>query len=121
MRVAKMEAYTRAGILRYLGGKDFKEIGHNTYAYEEDGNVGIRYHNTTIVRLFTDGTMMLNNSGWHTSTTSGRMHDFSMENGGGRVGIKNGTMLYYPPLGGAPVKITSPIHVDLTTGEVIKH
>lgn len=121
MGVAKMAAYTRAGILRYLDGKDSKKIGHNTYAYVEDGNVGIRYHNTTIVGLFTDGTMILNNGGWHTTTTSGRMHAFSMENGGGRVGIKNGTMLYYPPHDGTPVEMTSPIHVDLTTGEVIKH
>ena len=75
MSVAKMPTirnYDEA--LDMLNGRTYKKIGHNTELVNgNDGSIGIRYHNTVIVRYHANGTLTLNTGGYNTVTTFGRM------------------------------------------------
>lgn len=55
-----------------------RKIGNNTYAeIEYDDSVSIILHGTTVVRLYPNGLVKLNSSGWRTSTTKDRINKYS--------------------------------------------
>lgn len=62
-----------------------KRVANNTYAERYDGNgtfeepdaVGIRLHNTTVVKYTKTGELVLNSGGWQTVTTKDRINGFT--------------------------------------------
>lgn len=51
-----------------------KKLGNNTYLIrKEDGMLAVKFHDTEVVTWFPDGTCILDNGGWFTSTTKDRM------------------------------------------------
>ena len=64
-------------ILRGRGGK--KKLENNTYLEREsEDEFGVVLHSTTIVRIFRDGSYILDSGGWHTVTTKDRMNRYAM-------------------------------------------
>lgn len=56
--------------------KDFRKIGHNTYAYRTANGYGITYHQTQIFHITDEGVITIDSGGWHTSTTKTRMNEW---------------------------------------------
>ena len=57
-------------VVRGKRNSDRRKVGNNTYAeILSDGSVGIKLHNTYVVKIHEDGTYTLNSGGWNTSTT----------------------------------------------------
>jgi len=55
-----------------------RKVGNNTYAeILNDNTVGIKLHNTYVVKIRNDGTYTLNSGGWQTSTTKDRINQYS--------------------------------------------
>lgn len=108
-----------------------KKIAHNTYAHYRPNGVEVTYHGNRIMFMpFHEGPLDTNeamnrhvlyeisNAGWHTMTTAGRLHQITRANGGGMVGIKNGTMRYTAP-DGTVHDMYSTLVIDSVTGEVV--
>ena len=76
MAVANIETFkSYADALAFMKGKTWAKIGHNTkLVNDNNGSIGIRYHDTVIVRYHANGTVTLNTGGWDTRTTFGRMN-----------------------------------------------
>lgn len=76
----------------------------------DDGSIGVTYHDTEILRFYTDGTVRLRTDGWFTQTTARRMNDF--------LGTGNGLFIQ---VGGNPWRVTvrrkNPAHVDWRDSE----
>jgi hypothetical protein len=56
------------------------KLANNTYMTWEDTSedpkwFGVRFHHTTIVEFYSDGTIALNTGGWETVSTKSRMND----------------------------------------------
>ena len=90
MPVAKMPTIRNyADALAFLDGKTSRKIGHNTELVNDGkDSVGVRYHDTVIVRFHQNGALELDCNGWPTMTTLGRMHQFAIHKGFG-VGRSN--------------------------------
>ena len=90
MSVAKMPTIRNFDeALDMLNGRTYKKIGNNTeLVYDGKDSVGVRYHNTVIVRFHQNGALELDCNGWTTMTTLGRMHQFAIHKGFG-VGRSN--------------------------------
>lgn len=71
--------YTEA--VKMVRGKrnaERRKVGNNTYAeILPNGSVGIKLHNTYVVKIHEDGTYTLNSGGWNTSTTKDRINQYS--------------------------------------------
>ena len=97
------------------GGK----IAHNTYVFAGDHGLELTYHGNRIVFKPYGGLHYeISNAGWHTVTTSGRLHQITRANGGGTVNIKDGVMRYTSP-SGTVHEMFSPLLIDMRTGEVV--
>lgn len=106
MAVANIETFkSYADALAFLDGKASVKIGHNTTLENgNDGSVGIRYHDTVIVRYRADGSVTFNTDGWGTMTTLGRMDQASVHFGY-RISRKNWETVLTPRhTDAAPVK-----------------
>lgn len=100
-------------------GKRVK-VAHNTHIYAGDHGIELTYHDNRIVFVPYGGLHYeINNAGWHTTTTAGRLHQITRANGGGAVNIKNGVMRYTAPSGTA-YEMHGPLLIDMRTGEVIE-
>lgn len=65
-------------MVRGKTGRDRRKVGNNTYAeILPNGSVGIKLHNTYVVKIHGDGTYTLNSEGWNTSTTKDRINQYS--------------------------------------------
>jgi hypothetical protein len=61
-----------------LKKRDKKKLGTATTLEKlSDTQIGIRYHNTVVIRYNADGSIQLNNGGWTTPTTKKRINDFT--------------------------------------------
>lgn len=60
---------------RFLNGKGYRRIGHNTSVEELHGDrYGVRLHSTFVVVFEPDGKVTLNSAGWKTVTTQDRIN-----------------------------------------------
>ena len=97
------------------------KVAHNTYAYAGDDGVEITYHgNRILLKGYGATHYEINNAGWHTVTTAGRLHQITRDNGGGTVNIKNGVMRYTAP-SGTVHEMYGPLLIELATGEVAEN
>ena len=79
MNVAKMSCsrLTYESMTEFLGGREDKKLGHNTFVERiSEFEIGIKYHNTYIVKLDPTDIMTVNTGGWDTVTTKGRLNLF---------------------------------------------
>ena len=96
-------------------------VAHNTYIHAGDHGLELTYHGNRIVfKPYGALHYEIDNAGWHTVTTSGRLHQITRANGGGMVGIDGGVMRYTSP-SGAVNEMYSPLLIDMRTGEVVSH
>ncbi len=73
------DSHMQASIL--LGKRQSRKVGNNTYLEKlNDGDIGVRLHNTYIVRYTHDGKIILNSGGWRTVTTKARINKFIPSN-----------------------------------------
>ena len=71
-----MKNFTEAQ--EFLGKKQIRKIKNNTWAVLLDnGNIGIKLHNTIVVEYFPDGKVRLDSGGWETITTKQRINAYS--------------------------------------------
>jgi len=64
----------------FLGNRDQRIIGHNTWVEDHwltGGFIGVRYHNTIIVKWEKDNVSYFS-GGWKTSTTKQRLNEFML-------------------------------------------
>lgn len=69
---------------KYLAGgrdKNNRPLANNTRMERRPNAITIRFHATDIVTYYADGRIILNTGGWHTVTTSDRIHRFSPSKG----------------------------------------
>lgn len=60
-----------------LGNKEVKKIGHNTIIRRIDEfTIGLKYHDTDIVKIDPTNIVTLSNGGWDTPTTKDRLNQF---------------------------------------------
>lgn len=60
-----------------LKNRESKKVGNNTYLVRiSPETIGVRLHNTVVVRIHSDGTYTLNSGGWRTVTTKARINEF---------------------------------------------
>lgn len=57
--------------------RDQKKLGNNTYAVRHGDYIGIKLHNTEVVKHFQNGDTVLDSGGWKTVTTKDRMNAHS--------------------------------------------
>lgn len=76
---AQMESYIRshADAAAFLGDRESRKLGHNTYVERRQGHLVIRYHRTDIIRYWPSGMVVLDCDGWQTSTTKWRLNECS--------------------------------------------
>lgn len=67
-----------AEALEVLKGRDSMRLGNNTYLVDNwvFGYIGVRLHNTHIVRFYQDGRVTLHTGGYRTVTTKERINQF---------------------------------------------
>lgn len=67
---------SHADAMELLDGKESMKIGYKTWLHywDSDGSVAIVYFDTAIVVYDLEGGIELNAGGWHTTTTTDRMH-----------------------------------------------
>ena len=77
---------------RLLGNRDAKNVAYATAAIrEESGAITITHHHNPIARLDSKGYIQVSNAGWHSPTTTARIHAVLTDNGTGwGCGIKGG-------------------------------
>lgn len=69
-----------ADALALLGSRDSRKIGHNTTLERlEGGTIGVRFHDTIIVRFYASGSLDLNSGGYRTNTTKERINRYLPE------------------------------------------
>lgn len=57
--------------------RESKKVGNNTYLVRiSPETIGVRLHDTIVVRIHSDGTYTLNSGGWRTVTTKARINEF---------------------------------------------
>lgn len=63
------------GLYRSIARKGSGKLSHNTYVTEHDnGSIGVKLHNTEIVRVWPNGKVQLDTGGWFTVTTKQRIN-----------------------------------------------
>lgn len=99
--------------------KQMRTAANNTTVYREDGGaIGIKLHATTIVRINTDDTMVLNSGGWLSSTTKERINRYSSAGISQRNGVwymRDGSLFYDGMVigsGGTPTKPQMPTQYE---------
>jgi hypothetical protein len=75
---------------KFLDGANSKTLCYKTVVHVVDGGIAVKHHHTDIVTYNEDGTITLDNGGWHSQTTANRMHH--LVPAGIRVFIKQGLM-----------------------------
>jgi hypothetical protein len=65
-----------ATAVRLLEGRDSKKVANNTYLERGVSSIGLRLHQTTILRYCEDGSVEYDSGGWRTMTTRERMDRF---------------------------------------------
>lgn len=64
-------------VMGYLRGKRSRKIGYETYIERFNPyEVGIKYHNTYIVKMDVTDVMTITSGGWDTRTTKDRLNQF---------------------------------------------
>ena len=69
-----------AEALAALKGKDYRKLCNNTVAvsvpkfHAEEHYIGIKLHNTFVVKFYADGRIELDSGGWQTVTTKARLN-----------------------------------------------
>jgi len=53
--------------------RNWKKTATSWVQYK-DGSVGVKYHNTVVIRKYVDGSVVLNSGGWQTRTTKERIN-----------------------------------------------
>lgn len=97
------------------------KVAHNTHAHAKGYGLELTYHgNRILFKPYGGLHYEISNAGWHSVTTSGRLHQITRSNGGGIVNIKNGMMRYTSP-SGTVHEMTRPLLIDERSGEVIGH
>ena len=95
------------------------KVAPNTYAHAGNYGLELTYHgNRILFKPYGGSHYEINNAGWHSVTTSGRLHQITRDNGGGTVNIKNGVMRYTTP-SGTVHEMYRPLFVDMYTGEIV--
>lgn len=85
--MAKMKATpkTFAAASQFLAGRDSVKLGNNTWlenvaAFGPEasplGFIGVRLHNTYVVKFWVDGQITLHTGGWYRVTTKDRINEF---------------------------------------------
>ena len=81
--MAKLKATPKnfAEAVEVLKDKISVRLGNNTYLEVTDadpvhGFIGVRLHDTYIVKFWSDGQITLHTGGWHTVTTKDRINEF---------------------------------------------
>lgn len=54
-----------------------RKVANNTYLERHDGYIGLRLHNTTIIRWYPNGRTTLTAGGWETPTTKDRINTWA--------------------------------------------
>lgn len=92
--MAKLKATPKnlAAAIEVLAGRESVRLGNNTYLENLPGLqfIGVRLHNTYIVRFHYNGQITLHSGGWRTVTTKDRINEFIS----GRVYQKRGVWFY---------------------------
>ena len=88
--VAHPKSFSEAQLA--LKGKQSRKLGNNTFLEDLPGLqfIGVRLHNTYIVRFHYNGKVTLHTDGWRTVTTKDRINEFVS----GRVYQKNHVWFY---------------------------
>ena len=69
--------FTDANALLVGRYKHSKKLGNNTYLVRnDDGSVAVKLHDTNVVTMKEDGTIILDSGGWRTNTTKERMNHY---------------------------------------------
>jgi hypothetical protein len=64
-------------MVRGKTNRDTRKVGNNTYAeILPNKSVGIKLHNTYVVKIDTDNDYTLSTGGWYTSTTKDRINSY---------------------------------------------
>jgi hypothetical protein len=92
--MAKLKATPKnyAAAAEVLAGRDSVRLGNNTYLERLNGLqfIGVRLHNTYVVRFHENGQITLHTGGYRTATTKDRINEFIT----GRVYQKNHEWYY---------------------------
>ena len=60
-----------------IKNRETKKVGNNTYLIRIDPEtIGVKLHNTIVVKIHKNGTYTLNSGGWRTVTTKSRINEF---------------------------------------------
>jgi hypothetical protein len=60
-----------------IKNRESKKVGNNTYLVRiSPETIGVRLHNTIVVKIHKDGTYTLNSGGWRTVTTKDRINSY---------------------------------------------
>lgn len=66
---------------RFLAGKERRRLTYKTDVVRiSDEAIGVMHHRTVIVTYVKDGSIVLDNGGWDSATTSNRMHRLTPAN-----------------------------------------
>jgi hypothetical protein len=103
--MAKLKATPKnfAEAVEVLQDRISMRLGNNTYLEVSDpdplrGFIGVRLHNTYIVKFWPDGQVTLHTGGYHTVTTKDRLNEFIA----GRVYQKAHQWYYVAPVQAGP-------------------
>jgi hypothetical protein len=78
---------------RFLGSRKNQALRNHTSLVRRDSAIAVKYHDTDIVTYNQDGTIVLDNGGWYTTSTCERV---TLYNPLGYVCIVQGTWWYHP-------------------------
>lgn len=70
--------YEAADALLSGRNRDSRKLENNTYLIRiDDKTIGVRLHNTHVVKFHKDGRIILNTGGWRTVTTKDRINGYA--------------------------------------------
>lgn len=95
MAVAELKFANFREIDIEMGSRATMKLAHNTVAYRMgDNEIGISYHGNEIARYSPiKRRIILSTAGWDTFTTIGRLHQLSIANRIGWIGMSNGEVI----------------------------
>lgn len=86
---------------KLLTGRNYKsrKLANHTYLVRDtnENNIAVKYHQTNVVILWTNGTTTLDSGGWRTKTTKERLNDYGNAGISQKAGIwymKDGSLFY---------------------------
>ena len=78
MKIQGVITYQRGlNILTKGRRKDSKKIANHTCLVRDGKEIQIRYHQTNIITLLSNGHQILRSGGWFTRSTLARLHEWS--------------------------------------------